>query len=100
MFFFPGLDANLSQLQALPHLRFNKDGNLLAVTTADNGFKILASPAGFRSLRVMETPGSETMRTPVDSSVIKAVMFLNFVLYFFLSLHPLSLQAFSVYDLW
>ncbi|KAG7603609.1 Topless-related protein 3 [Arabidopsis thaliana] len=57
-------------LPALPHLRFNKDGNLLAVTTADNGFKILANPAGFRSLRAMETPASETMRTPVDFKAV------------------------------
>uniref|UniRef100_A0A1J3GAS6 Topless-related protein 3 n=1 Tax=Noccaea caerulescens TaxID=107243 RepID=A0A1J3GAS6_NOCCA len=60
-------------LPALPRLRFNREGNLLAVTTADNGFKILANPAGFRSLRAMESSAFDTMRTPVDSSVIKAV---------------------------
>ncbi|KAG2243660.1 hypothetical protein Bca52824_094487 [Brassica carinata] len=60
-------------LPALPRLRFNREGNLLAVTTADNGFKILANQAGFRSLRAMETSAFEKMRTPADSSLIKAV---------------------------
>ncbi|CAH2044513.1 unnamed protein product [Thlaspi arvense] len=61
-------------LPALPRLRFNREGNLLAVTTADNGLKILANPAGFRSLRSMGPSAFETMRTPVDSSgIIKAV---------------------------
>ncbi|CAN8265297.1 unnamed protein product [Cochlearia groenlandica] len=60
-------------LPAQPGLRFNKEGNLLAVTMADNGFKILANPSGFRSLRAMENPAFETKRTPVDSSLIKAV---------------------------
>lgn len=80
---FLDLDANLFQLQALPRLRFNREGNLLAVTTADNGFKILANQAGFRSLRAMETSAFEKMRTPADSSLIKAVMFTNFVVYIF-----------------
>ncbi|WZZ74691.1 hypothetical protein YC2023_086061 [Brassica napus] len=66
-------------LPALPRLRFNREGNLLAVTTADNGFKILANQAGFRSLRAMETSAFEKMRTPADSSLIKAVTFPNFV---------------------
>ncbi|XP_010524852.1 PREDICTED: topless-related protein 3-like isoform X2 [Tarenaya hassleriana] len=60
-------------LPTLPRLRFNKEGNLLAVTTADNGFKILANTAGFRSLRAMESPAFEALRTPVDSSSMKAV---------------------------
>ncbi|MDD0148585.1 hypothetical protein PSY31_23130, partial [Shigella flexneri] len=33
-------------LPGLPRLRFNKEGNLLAVTTVDNGFKILANADG------------------------------------------------------
>lgn len=78
------------QLQALPRLRFNREGNLLAVTTADNGFKILANQAGFRSLRSVETSAFEKIRTPADSSIIKAVMwFPNFVVIHFLYLHPL-----------
>ncbi|WZZ36818.1 hypothetical protein YC2023_020219 [Brassica napus] len=60
-------------LPALPRLRFNREGNLLAVSTAENGFKILANTAGFRSLRAMEASAFETMRNPVDSSLTKAV---------------------------
>ncbi|XP_052199318.1 topless-related protein 3 [Diospyros lotus] len=37
-----------------PCLRFNKEGNLLAVTTTDNGIKILATAVGLRSLRAVE----------------------------------------------
>ncbi|XP_027351654.1 topless-related protein 3-like isoform X2 [Abrus precatorius] len=59
-------------LQALPHLRFNKEGNLLAVTTADNGFKILANAIGLRSLRTIENPGFEALRSPIESAAIKA----------------------------
>ncbi|KAI5658642.1 hypothetical protein M9H77_27435 [Catharanthus roseus] len=49
----------------LPRLRFNKEGNLLAATTADNGVKILANAAGLRSLRAAENPGFEGLR-PID----------------------------------
>ncbi|KAG4928788.1 hypothetical protein JHK85_055274 [Glycine max] len=59
-------------LQALPHLRFNKEGNVLAVTTADNGFKILANANGLRSLRTVETPGFEALRSPIESAAVKA----------------------------
>ena len=58
-------------LQSVPRLRFNKEGNLLAVTTADNGFKILATAAGLRSLRAIETPPFDVMRTPVESTALK-----------------------------
>ncbi|KAL6545007.1 Topless-related protein 3 [Orobanche hederae] len=49
-------------LSCLPCLRFNKGGNLLAVTTADNGIKILANANGMRSLRVVEAPPYEALR--------------------------------------
>lgn len=62
--------------QSLPRLRFNKEGNLLAVTTADNGFKILANAVGLRYLKVNETPAFEAMRTPIESAAIK-VMFVH-----------------------
>ncbi|KAJ7977900.1 Topless-related protein [Quillaja saponaria] len=59
-------------LSSLPRLRFNKEGNLLAVTTADNGFKILANASGLRSLRTMEPPSFDGLRSPlVESSAIK-----------------------------
>lgn len=57
--------------QSVPRLRFNKEGNLLAVTTADNGFKILATAAGVRSLRAIETPPFEALRTHVESTTLK-----------------------------
>ncbi|KAL5068780.1 hypothetical protein RYX36_019667 [Vicia faba] len=58
-------------LQGLPRLKFNKEGNILAVTTVDNGFKILANATGLRSLRTIETPAFETLRSPIESSAIK-----------------------------
>ncbi|XP_054816813.1 topless-related protein 3-like isoform X2 [Prosopis cineraria] len=58
-------------LQSLPRLRFNKEGNLLAVTTADNGFKVLANAVGLRSLRAMETPAFEALRSPIESAANK-----------------------------
>lgn len=57
-------------LSSLPRLRFNKEGNLLAVTTADSGVKILATSVGLRSLRVIEAP-FEMLRTPIEASAIK-----------------------------
>ncbi|KAL3844437.1 hypothetical protein ACJIZ3_001840 [Penstemon smallii] len=42
-------------LPASPRLRFNKEGSLLAVTTSDNGIKILANNDGQRMLRMLET---------------------------------------------
>ncbi|CDP17223.1 unnamed protein product [Coffea canephora] len=59
-------------LSSLPRLRFNKEGNLLAVTTADNGIKILANAAGMRSLRAAENPGFEALRSPMEAAAIKA----------------------------
>ncbi|XP_027366105.1 topless-related protein 3-like isoform X5 [Abrus precatorius] len=58
-------------LQGLPRLRFNKEGNILAVTTVDNGFKILANATGLRSLRTIETPAFEALRSPIESATIK-----------------------------
>ncbi|XP_019440603.1 PREDICTED: topless-related protein 3-like [Lupinus angustifolius] len=58
-------------LQGLPRLRFNKEGNLLAVTTLDNGFKILANAVGLRSLRTVETPAFEALRSPIESAAVK-----------------------------
>ncbi|KAG5022784.1 hypothetical protein JHK82_018691 [Glycine max] len=49
-----------------------EEGNLLAVTTADKGFKILANANGLRSLRTVETPGFGTLRSPIESAAVKA----------------------------
>lgn len=56
-------------VQSLPRLRFNKEGNLLAVTT-DNGFKILANAVGMRSLKAVEsTTPFEALRSPMESAL-------------------------------
>ncbi|XP_022637350.1 topless-related protein 2 [Vigna radiata var. radiata] len=46
-------------LPNLPRLRFNKEGNLLAVTTSDGGFKVLSNSEGikyFRSHQTLKAP--------------------------------------------
>ena len=40
----------------------------------DNGFKILANASGLRSLRTIETPGFETLRSSLESNAIKVVI--------------------------
>ena len=61
-------------------MRFNKEGNILAVTTMDNGFKILANASGLRSLRTIETPAFEALRSPIESTPIKVVIQFKFLL--------------------
>ncbi|CAL9072415.1 unnamed protein product [Musa textilis] len=51
-------------LPASPRLRFNREGSLLAVTTSDNGIKILANTDGQRLVRIMEGRGCEGSRGP------------------------------------
>ncbi|XP_078442832.1 protein TOPLESS-RELATED PROTEIN 2-like isoform X2 [Wolffia australiana] len=41
-------------LSAFPHLKFNKDGSLLAVSTVDIRFKIFANPQGQKLIRSFE----------------------------------------------
>ncbi|KAF3953965.1 hypothetical protein ACB098_02G053300 [Castanea mollissima] len=53
-------------LPGLPCLKFNKEGNLLVVTTADNGFKILANADGIRTLRAIEARSYEASRAPTE----------------------------------
>ncbi|RWW02197.1 hypothetical protein GW17_00034725 [Ensete ventricosum] len=59
-----------SFLQASPRLRFNREGSLLAVTTSDNGIKILANADGQRLVRVLESRAFEGTR--VTSQQINA----------------------------
>ena len=54
-----------------PRLRFNKEGNLLAVATADNGIKILANAVGLRSLRTTEAPSFEASKASVEPTANK-----------------------------
>ncbi|XP_028086691.1 topless-related protein 3-like isoform X1 [Camellia sinensis] len=64
-------------LPGLPRLRFNKEGNLLAVTTADNGIKILATAAGLSSIRAIEASSFEALRSPIEPAAIKTVVFID-----------------------
>ncbi|XP_022893632.1 topless-related protein 3-like isoform X2 [Olea europaea var. sylvestris] len=58
-------------LPNVPRVRFNKEGNLFAVTTADNGVKILANAAGMRSFRTVEAPSFEALRSPMEAAAMK-----------------------------
>ncbi|KAL0927511.1 hypothetical protein M5K25_001686 [Dendrobium thyrsiflorum] len=50
-------------LPASPRLRFNKEGSLFAITTTDNGIKILANGDGQRLLRMLEARAFEGSRS-------------------------------------
>ncbi|KAH9715457.1 protein TOPLESS [Citrus sinensis] len=56
-------------LPASPRIRFNKDGCLLAVSTNDNGIKILATSDGIRLLRTFENLSYDASRTSENSKV-------------------------------
>ncbi|GAV77852.1 LOW QUALITY PROTEIN: WD40 domain-containing protein [Cephalotus follicularis] len=53
-------------LPASPRLRFNKEGSLLAVTTNDNGIKILANNDGLRLIRMLEGRAIDKTRGPSE----------------------------------
>lgn len=55
-------------LPASPRLRFNKEGSLLAVTTSENGIKILGNTDGIRLIRMVESRAFEKNRAPPDNS--------------------------------
>ncbi|KAK6926148.1 WD40 repeat [Dillenia turbinata] len=57
-------------LPASPRLRFNKEGSLLAVTTSDNGIKVLANNDGLRLIRMLESrtiEGNRGISEPINS---------------------------------
>lgn len=54
-------------LPASPRIRFNKDGCLLAVSTNDNGIKILATSDGIRLLRTFENLSYDAARASENS---------------------------------
>ncbi|XP_054821523.1 topless-related protein 4-like isoform X1 [Prosopis cineraria] len=58
-------------LQPSPCIRFNKEGILLAVSTNDNGIKILANTDGIRLLRTVENRTFDASRV-ATASVVKA----------------------------
>ncbi|KAL6002294.1 Protein TOPLESS-RELATED PROTEIN 2 [Asimina triloba] len=53
-------------LPASPRLRFNKEGSLLALTTSDNGIKILANVDGQRLIKMLENRAYEGPRGPSE----------------------------------
>ncbi|XP_071737204.1 topless-related protein 4-like isoform X1 [Rutidosis leptorrhynchoides] len=62
-------------LPASPCIRFNKDGILMAVSTNENGIKILANPDGIRLLRNYENRSFDASRVASGSaSVVKTPM--------------------------
>ncbi|KAJ1443545.1 WD40/YVTN repeat-like-containing domain superfamily [Sesbania bispinosa] len=66
MHFFRALFDMVDALcQSLPRLKFNKEANLLAVTTKDSGLKILANSDGIKYLRAIEARSYEASKAPV-----------------------------------
>ncbi|KAM7508215.1 hypothetical protein LguiA_018668 [Lonicera macranthoides] len=58
-------------LLASPSIRFNKEGILLAVSTNENGIKILANSDGIRLLRTVENRSFDASRV-ASAAVVKA----------------------------
>ncbi|XP_022749661.1 topless-related protein 4-like isoform X2 [Durio zibethinus] len=54
-----------------PCIRFNKEGTLLAVSTEDNGIKILANSDGIRLLRTVENRSFDASRM-APAAIVKA----------------------------
>ncbi|KAI9122848.1 hypothetical protein K1719_005737 [Acacia pycnantha] len=54
-------------LPSLPRLRFNKEGNLLAVTTADSSLKVLANAEGLKYLRAIEARSYDASKPPLET---------------------------------
>ena len=60
-------------MQASPRLRFSKEGSLLAVTTNDNGIKILANTDGQRILRMVDSRTFEGSRGLSEAINVKVI---------------------------
>ncbi|KAF9614209.1 hypothetical protein IFM89_016002 [Coptis chinensis] len=56
-------------LPASPRIRFNKEGMMLAVSTNDNGIKILANTDGLRLLHSFEAPRSASENVAKASTI-------------------------------
>lgn len=63
--------------QASPCIRFNKQGFLLAVSTNDNGIKILANTDGNRVLRMADSRSFDASRVS-SAAVVKVKQFTIF----------------------
>ncbi|XP_071733588.1 uncharacterized protein [Rutidosis leptorrhynchoides] len=61
-------------LLASPCIKFNKEGILMAVSTTENGIKILANPDGIRLLGTMENRPFDAFRlVSASASVVKLI---------------------------
>lgn len=60
----------VQSLKASPRIRFNKEGSLLAVSTKENGIKILANSDGLRLLRTFENKSYDASRAPETVKVL------------------------------
>ncbi|GLT74988.1 hypothetical protein SLA2020_467470 [Shorea laevis] len=56
-----------------PRIRFNRDGSLLAVSTSDNGIKILANSDGVRLLRTFDNFSYDASRTEASKPTISPI---------------------------
>ncbi|XP_077237998.1 protein TPR3-like isoform X2 [Tasmannia lanceolata] len=56
-------------LPASPRIRFNKEGTFLAVSTSDNGIKIVANVDGLRLLRTFENRSLDASRVVSENAV-------------------------------
>lgn len=87
--FLPTNYPGLENLQASPCIRFNKEGILLAVSTNDNGVKILANADGIRMLRTVENRTFDASRVASAAAVKVLFFFPNladmFKLYFLIA---------------
>ena len=66
--------------QASPKIRFNKDGTLLAVSTSDNGIKILANADGIRLLRTVENRAFESSRAAATEGMAKVRLLMCYLI--------------------
>ncbi|GAV82484.1 WD40 domain-containing protein [Cephalotus follicularis] len=64
-------------LPASPCIRFNREGTLLAVSTNDNGIKILANAEGIRLLRTVENRTFDASRV-ASAATVKAPAIASF----------------------
>ncbi|XP_071686114.1 topless-related protein 4-like isoform X2 [Rutidosis leptorrhynchoides] len=63
-----------SGLPTAPCIRFNKEGILMAVSTNENGIKVLANPDGLRLLRTLENRSFDPSRVASASAVKSSAM--------------------------
>lgn len=77
-------------LQASPRIRFNKEGILMAVSTSENGIKILANQDGIRLLRTMESRPFDASRV-ASASIVKVTWFLYYACDSFLQFYVVLL---------